>query len=78
MNVKFRPILKSKGIPNLTLVIHPRVPEHHRRIIIHEFLSWSDTDEGKKILTEMNTSGFTSINDNEYNVVRDFLKRIKK
>jgi len=78
MNVKLRTILKSPGIPNLALVIHPRVPEQKRLKIKKIIMSWSHNTRGKKLLNSMQTKQYVPIIDKDYNVVRQFLKEVKK
>jgi len=78
MNVKLRTILESPAIPNLSLVIHPRVPRQDRKRISKTIMSWSNTKKGKKLLNNMQTKRFVPIIDKEYDVVRKFLREIKK
>lgn len=77
MNVKFRTILKSSSIPNMALIIHPRVTEVDRNNIRKTILSWSDTDRGKKLLKRIQTKRFVPIVNSEYDVVREFIKATK-
>jgi len=78
MNVKLRTVLKSSGIPNLSIVIHPRVPKQDRKLIKKTIMSWSTTRKGKALLKNMQTQKFIPIIDKEYDVVRKFLKGIKQ
>ena len=78
MNIKLRSVLKSSGIPNLSLVIHPRVPKHDRMLIKKTIMSWTSTQKGQELLSHMQTKQFVPIIDKEYDVVRNFLKEIKK
>lgn len=78
MDVKLRTVLKSPGIPNLSLVIHPRVPKQDRILIKKTIMSWVNTKKGKTLLSNMQTKQFVPIIDNEYDVVRKFLKEIEK
>lgn len=78
MNVKLRTLLKSSGIPNLALVIHPRVPESDRLKIKKIIMSWDKNSQRKIFLNNMQTEGFIPIIDKEYDVVREFLKEVNK
>ena len=78
MGVKLKTILKSQGIPNLALVIHPRVPAAHRVKIKKSILSWTHSEKGKDLLENMQTEGFVPIVDTEYNRVRNFIKEINQ
>jgi len=77
MKVKFRTIMTSSSIPSVSLVVHSRVDEATRYKIMSVFSTLSDTDQGRKILRTMQTEGFVPIHDDEYNVVRALLKKIK-
>lgn len=77
MNVKFRILFKSSSIPNLALVIHPRVDSHERQRIKDIILSWSHNNKGKALLKSIQTKKFVPIIDKEYDSVRKFLKEIK-
>ena len=78
MNVKFRTLLSSPGIPSLALVIHPRVAKDDRLKIKNTIMSWSNTEQGKTLLGNIQTQRFTPIIDKEYDVVRKFLGEINK
>lgn len=76
MKIKLRTLLKSSSIPNLSLVVHSRVPEQDREKIQREFLSWSSSDEGRAILEKMQTGGFIPLRDKDYDVVRELKKSL--
>ena len=78
MKVKLRTLLKSPGIPNLALVIHPRLPEQKRIKIRETIMSWHHENKGKRLLNSMQTKQFVPIIDKDYDVIREFLKEIKK
>ena len=78
LKVKLRTVLESKSIPNLVLVIHPRVPEKKRLQLRDIIISWAHENKGKRLLNSMQTEQFVPVIDQEYDVVRDFLKDIKK
>lgn len=77
MNIKLRTVLQSSSIPNMALVVHPRVAEKERDTIKKTFLSLSNTEAGKKLLKNIQSRGFIPIIDSQYDVVRDFRKEIK-
>lgn len=78
MNVKLRTVLKSPSIPNLSFVIHSRVSKADRERIHKEMSSWNKTIKGKKLLGKIKTNKFIPIVDKEYDVIRDFIKEIRK
>jgi phosphonate transport system substrate-binding protein len=71
-----RLILESPGIPNISLVVHSRVPPEEREKIKNLLLSWgeSGSDARKKLLNSIGTNGFIPSNDGDYEVVRTFLR----
>ena len=76
MNVKLKTLLKSFSIPNMSLVIHSRVPIQDRKKLQQEFLSWPSSDEGRVILEKMQTRGFIPLRDKDYDVVRKLKKSL--
>jgi len=78
MKVKLRTVIKSESIPNLSIVIHPRIPMSDRASIKRIIMSWDQSVSGRRLLDKMQTKRFLPIENNEYDVVRELLKRIKK
>jgi len=78
MKVKLRTITRSESIPNLSIVIHPRVSLSDRANIKKIIMSWDKSVKGRRLLDKMQTKRFLPIDNKEYDVVRDLLKRIKK
>jgi len=78
MGVKFRTIMRSEGFPNQSLVVHPRVPGHVRNQIRQTVMSWRYSEQGQKLLDNMNTQGFVEIKDSEYDIVRSFVREMNK
>jgi phosphonate transport system substrate-binding protein len=78
MGLKFRTIMRSEGIPNQSMVVHPRVSEQVRNQIRQILLSWSSSEKGRKLLGLMNTKGFVELKDSEYDIVRSFVQQMKK
>ncbi len=76
MKIKLRVLLESSSIPNLSLVIHSRVPKKVRQRIQAAFLGWSQSPVGRRLLHGMKTKQFVVADDAEYDVVRQFLQRI--
>lgn len=71
MNIKLRVLLKSRALPNMSLVINKRVPKAIREKIQKEFSSWSSSDHGRTILKQLQTKGFIPVRDNEYDIIRE-------
>jgi phosphonate transport system substrate-binding protein len=75
-NVKFRTIVESPGIPNLTFVAHPRVPAAQRRQIQAAILGLSDTEAGRQLQASIGTGGFVEVQDAEFNDVRRLMRSL--
>ncbi len=76
--VKLRTLWQSSSLPNLSLVIHPRVPQQDRDGIQEALLSWRDSIKGQALLRGMSTQGFVPVDDKEYDVIRSFIDKSKK
>ncbi len=78
MGVKLHTLMQSKGIPNQSLVVHPRVPAQVRNQILQTLLSWRYSEQGRKLLDTMNTKGFVELRDSEYDIIRSFVREMNK
>lgn len=78
MQTSLRPILESPGIPNVSLVVHSRVPPEEREIIKNLLLSWGEngSDPHKNLLNSIGTNSFIESKDDDYEVVRSFLREL--
>lgn len=72
--VKFRTIVESPSIPNLTFVVHPRVPAAERNRLRSVILGWSNSEEGRRLNASIGTSGFVETRDAEFDPVRSLMK----
>jgi len=70
MNVKMKVVTKSREIPHALFVIHPRVPKKEKQIIKQRIISWSETEEGKRLLERGRLKPFIPITDADYDVIR--------
>jgi phosphonate transport system substrate-binding protein len=75
-NVKFRTVVESPGIPNLTFVAHPRVPAAQRRQIQSAILGWSSTEAGRQLVANIGTAGFVEVQDGEFSDVRRLMRSL--
>jgi len=75
-NLQLRTLLKTPSIPNLSIVVHSRVPAEQRERLKQILLSWQNNNSGKKLLNRMKTQGFIPALDKEYDAVRTFLREI--
>lgn len=76
LNVRLRVILETPSIPNLSVVVGPRVTVQDREIIRQTLLSWTQTENGRQLLKAIKTRRFVPAVDGEYDVVRRFIKDI--
>jgi phosphonate transport system substrate-binding protein len=78
VHTPMRSILESPGIPNISLVVHSRVPREEREKIKNLLLSWGEdgSDEHKNLLNSIGTNGFIQSKDHDYEIVRTFLREI--
>ena len=76
MKTNLRVLMKSRALPNMSLVIHKRVDKELRGKIQKEFISWSSSDHGRTILNNIQTQGFIPVRDNEYDVIRKLKKTL--
>ena len=68
-----RTILETVELPNLTFVVHKRVPESERARIKAAMLAWNDTANGQKLLKKIKTRRFIPAEDRDYDQVRRFV-----
>jgi len=74
--VRFRSIVESAAIPNLTFVVHPRVPAAERARLRDVIVKWSENPAGLELVRSIGTSGFVEARDAEFNGVRNLLKNL--
>jgi ABC-type phosphate/phosphonate transport system substrate-binding protein len=67
-----RIIYRAPVMPHALFVVHPRVPEAQRRILLETILSWPSTETGREILSRGKLLPFTRATDADYDPVRRF------
>jgi len=76
---KIKVIAYTDFLPNEAFVIRKDFPEELRQKIIRSLMSWSSTDEGKKILKDLyNNDGLKPATDADYDSARKLLKDLNK
>ena len=65
---RLRGIAETDAIPPALFVVHSRVPEADRKLILKAILAWPKTPSG----SDIQLSGFAPITDSDYDVVRKF------
>ena len=74
MKVTFKQIAHTRSIPHTLFAVSPGVPEKQQKIIRDTILSWSTTEEGKKMLERGRMRPFKAISDKGYDIVRKINK----
>jgi phosphonate transport system substrate-binding protein len=69
-DAKLRIVSKTLAIPNSLFAAHPRVTPQERQKIIDTMLSWSNTEQGRKLLEKAKVNAFVPIGDRDYDLVR--------
>jgi len=78
MGVEFRTVMKSESFANQLFMVHPRVSEQDRDRIRDTIFSWRNSEQGKRLLEAMNTTGFVKVEDGDYDSMRSFLLEVMK
>jgi len=78
MHVRLRVILKTAAIPNLTFIVHQRVPAQARERLQQTILSWHSSREGQQLLQGMKTQGFIPALEEDYTGVRELVRETQK
>ncbi len=76
LGISLRTVLKTPSIPNLSFVVHSRVPAEERAKLKKMLLSWGDDEDERELLQLMNTRRLVPAEDQEYDTVRDFIRQI--
>lgn len=76
MHVQFRVLNTTNPIPHALFATHPRVAESDKSAIKKRLISWEMTNSGTELLKLSRMTGLRSINDKEYNVVRQIKKEV--
>ncbi len=71
---RFRILHQTASIPPALFVVHGRVAQKDRAILLRTILEWPNTEEGRKIIERGQFAPFVVANDAEYNVVRRYLR----
>jgi len=77
MKTRFRVLFRTKLSPPPLFVVHKRVPQKDREILLKTILGWPDTAEGRRILSN-GFVPFAPAQDAEYESVRSYVRAGKK
>lgn len=78
LGIKLRTLMTTAGIPNLTFIVHSRVPPKDRLSLQNAILSWGEDEIGARLLKRIKTRRFVPAHDVEYDAVRALIKGIQK
>lgn len=73
MTTRFRILHKTRPIAHSVFVVHKRVAKKDRDALLKTILSWSKTEEGKKIINNGQFIPFVAAKDADYEVVRQYI-----
>ena len=76
LQVRFRTVAESPGIPNLTFVAHKRVPDAERRRLLETIVGWRDDPDGRRLVGAIGSSGFVEAHDADFDEVRQMMKSL--
>jgi phosphonate transport system substrate-binding protein len=71
---RFRILLRTKTAPPPLFVVHKRVPQKDRDILLKTILDWSRTEEGKNMLSRGFFIPFVAAEDADYESVRRHIR----
>ncbi len=74
LQVRLRVLMETRGIPNLSFVVHSRVPEEDRARLHEAIIGWDATDAGRALLKGMGANRFVTSRDSDFDVVRAMLR----
>jgi ABC-type phosphate/phosphonate transport system substrate-binding protein len=77
MTTRFRILLKTNRIAHSLFVVHKRVSEKDRDILLKTILNWPKTEEGRKIIDDGRFIPFVAAADADYEVVRRYIRSRK-
>jgi phosphonate transport system substrate-binding protein len=77
MTSRFRILHKTIRIPHALFVVHRRVSQKDRDILLKTILNWPNTEEGKKIIEGGRFIPFVAAKDADYEVVRRYIRSRK-
>jgi ABC-type phosphate/phosphonate transport system substrate-binding protein len=77
MTTRFRILHKTIRIPPALFVVHRRVSQKDRDILLKTILDWPNTEEGKKIMDGGRFLPFVAAKDADYEVIRRYIRSRK-
>jgi phosphonate transport system substrate-binding protein len=74
MEGRFRILHSIIRIPSVLFVVHRRVSQKDRELVLRTVLNWPNTEEGRKILEGGRFSPFVAARDADYEVIRRYVR----
>jgi phosphonate transport system substrate-binding protein len=74
LQVRFRAVAESQGIPNLTFIAHKRVPKSERKRLREAIVNWSKEPRGQKLIAAIGSRGFVEARDSDYDDARRMMR----
>ena len=77
ITTRFRILHKTARIPTALFVVHKRVAQKDREILLRTIVDWPNTVEGKEIIKAGRFMPFVPAKDSDYEVVRRYIRSRK-
>lgn len=75
MEERFRILHTTTSVPHSLFVVHKRVSESVRELLLNTILNWPNNEPGRSILDNGHFIPFVQAKDDEYDAVRKFWQR---
>lgn len=72
MNAQLRPVHAAAPIPQVAILVHPRLPAAQRARLQARLIDWRDSDQGRALLRGLGMPGFVAPRPADYEVMRQF------
>jgi phosphonate transport system substrate-binding protein len=77
ITVPFRVVHKSRKIPHTLFVVHKRVSQKDRDLLLNTVLNLQNSGNGRKILGALDYRPFVQARDSDYTLIRKFIREGK-
>jgi len=72
-----RELAVTPAIPHVLFAVHRRLPVQDRERLLEVILGWQMTAKGRRFLTVAGRLGFVKAEDADYDIVRDYARRLR-
>jgi ABC-type phosphate/phosphonate transport system substrate-binding protein len=75
--IRFRALLETPDVPNLTFVVHSRVSDDEAARLQKAMLAWNKDDAGMALLAGMKTRRLITVGENDYEQIRSMALEVQ-